>query len=246
MALHGKKYSGDLLGRKYGSNDAFQPLGNVTELKTDAKVKEDTLPSTGREDYGQPIDSEITPEPTTISLKFNTFDKFGLARALMGEAVDLTTAPVTFADESHKVKLGWIDLANDDIDTANFTLKDSTGATVDPTHYELNPRLGMVRFTALSTLASDSTFTVDGKTKGSAGFQIDANTLQSLPLELKLDGKDRITGKDGSLWIPHTNLSSDGSIDWFSDKWWENGFKGTLIKDEGKPTMRFKELNTTA
>ena len=43
MALHGKKYSGDLLGRKYGSNDAFQPLGNVTELKTDAKVKEDTL-----------------------------------------------------------------------------------------------------------------------------------------------------------------------------------------------------------
>lgn len=242
MAQHGKKYSGDLLGRKYGSNDAFQDLGNVTELKTSTKVKTDTLPSTGREDYGQAIETETTPEPTELSLQFNTFDKFGLARALMGEAVDLTTTPATFADETHTVKDGWIDLAYDDIDPANFTLTDDTGDIVDSTTYELNPRLGMVRFNEQSLLLAGENFKVSGKTKGSAGFSIDANTLQSLPLELKLDGKDRITGKNGTLVIPHAVLSSKGDIDWFSDKWWENGFDGTLVKDEGKPTMRFKEF----
>lgn len=243
MALHGKKYSGDLLGRKYGSTDAFQPLGNVTELKTSSKVNTDTLPSTGREDYGQAIEVEAIADPTEITIGFNTFDKEGLARALMGEAVDLSTVPITFTDESHTVKLGWIDLANDDIDPTGFALKDSSDQIIDPTHYELNPRLGMVRFTALSTLEPDATFKVSGKTKGSVGFSIDANTLQSLPLELKLDGKDRITGKSGTLHIPHTVLASNGDIDWFTDGWWENGFTGTLVKDEGKPTMRFKEFN---
>ncbi len=243
MAQNGKKYSGDLLGRRWGSNDAFQDLGNVTELKTSTKVKTDSLPSTGRDDYGQAIETEVTPEPTEISLKFNTFDKEGLARALMGEAVDLATTPATFADESHTAKDGWINLAYEDIDPANFTLTTATGETVDKTMYELNPRLGMVRFNTSSTLVKDEVFKASGKTKGSAGFSIDANTLQSLPLELKLDGKDRITGKNGTLIIPHTVLSSKGDIDWFSDKWWENGFDGTLVKDEGKPTMRFKEFS---
>lgn len=238
---HGKKYSGDLLGRIWGSNDGFQPLGNLTELKTNTKTKEDTLKSTGRSDYGQALETESTPEATTIKLKFNTFDKYGLARMLMGEAVDLSTVPVTFTDEVHPVKMGWIDLAHQDIDESTLVIKDDTGATVDPTHYEVNPRMGMVRFNALSTLLAGSNFKASGKTKGSPGFQIDANTLQTLVLELKLDGKDRITGKDGNLWIPHAVLSSDGDLDFMSEKFWENGFSGTLVKDAGKPTQRFTE-----
>lgn len=242
-AQHGKKYSGDLLGRRWGSDDAFQDLGNVTELKTSTKVNTDSLPSTGRDDYGQAIEVETTPEATEISLQFNTFDKNGLARALMGEAVDLSTSPISFTDETHTVKDGWIKLAHDDIDPTTFALTDDLGTTVDKTAYELNPRLGMVRFNEHSLLLKDEAFKASGKTKGSAGFSIDANTLQSLPLELKLDGKDRITGKNGTLDIPHAVLSSKGDIDWFSDKWWENGFDGTLVKDEGKPTMRFKEFD---
>lgn len=82
-----------------------------------------------------------------------------------------------------------------------------------------------------------------GKTKGTAGYQVEANTLQSLPLELYLDGKDRITGKSGTLTIPHAVLASDGDINWLSDDWWENGLSGKIVKDEGKPTMLFKEFN---
>lgn len=242
MALHGKKYSGDLLGRKYGSNEPFQKLGNVTELKTDTKVKEYTLNSTGRDDYGQAIETETTPEPTKITLKFNTFDKEGLARALMGEAVDLNNSPKSFDGETLTAGLGWIKLQHDDIDPENFTLTNPEDSQpIDKSTYELNPRLGMIRFNANSELEAGASVTANGKTKGTAGFSIDANTLQSLPLELYLDGKDRITGKNGKLWIPHTKLSSSGDIDWMSEKWWEAGFEGTLVKDDGKPTMRFSE-----
>ncbi|MFB2537800.1 hypothetical protein [Acinetobacter sp. c3-l95] len=241
MALHGKKYAGDLWGRKYGSTDAFQKLGNLTELKATTKSKTETLPSTGKNDYGQAIEVETIPEPTEISLKFNTFDKDGLARALMGTAYDLTTSPVTFADEEHIVSTGGIKLANKDIDPATLVLTDDRGGTIDKTTYSVNARLGMVEFNATSKLLAGAKFKAAGKTKASAGFMINASTLQSLPLEMYLDGKDRISGKDGIVDMPHAVLAAEGDIDFMSDKWWESGLKGTLVKDDGKESMTFTE-----
>lgn len=241
MALHGKKYSGDLYVRKYGTDEAFQKIGNVTELKTSSKVKTDTLTSTGKYDYGQAIETETTPEPTELSLKFNTFDKEGLARALMGKAFDIAGKVTDFADEEIKVGKGWIKLANKDVDGSMLALTDSKGQPIDPSHYTVNTQLGMILFNDKSTLPTGEKVTVTGKTKGTAGFQIHANTLKSLPLELYLDGKDRITGKNGTLEMPHAVLSSDGDLDWFSDKWMDYGLKGTLVKDEGKESMTFTE-----
>ncbi len=241
--FHGRQYSGDLYLRKWGTSDAFVKLGNVNELKTSQKVKTDTLKSTGREDFGQAIDSISTPEPAEVSIGFDSFDKHSFACMLMGEAVDLTGVVKPFIDEAHVVKAGMIKLSLGDIDPVTFVLKDSSGDTVDPSMYVLNPRLGMVRFTEHSLLMNGEAFTVTGTTLGTAGYVIDANTLQNLPMEMYLDGKDRITGKDGVLEIGHAVLSADGDIDWFADKWWKGGLKGTLVKDKGKPTMRFKEFN---
>lgn len=241
MALHGKKYSGDLWGRKYGSNEPFQKLGNVTELKVSSKSKTDTLKSTGKYDYGQAIETETTNEPSEVSYKFNTFDKPNMGRVLMGEAFDLAATPITFTDEEHTAGVGGIKLANKDIDPATLVLTTQTGETIDPATYSLNARLGMIEFNATSTLAVGETFKATGKTKGSKGYIIAANKLQSLPLELYLDGKDRITGKDGILDMPHAVFASDGDIDFMSDKWWEAGMKGTLVKDEGKEALTFSE-----
>lgn len=68
------------------------------------------------------------------------------------------------------------------------------------------------------------------------------HATQSLDLEIFLDGKDRISGKNGSLTIPHAKLSADGEINWFSDDWWESGLTGTVVKEEGKSAMTFKEF----
>lgn len=238
----GKKYSGDLYARKHGTNDGFLKIGNTTELTTKKESESDQLTSTGRGEYGEVIESESVPGATEVSIKFNTFDKHAMARVMMGEAVDLATTPVTITAEPLIVGLNWLKLAHRDIDEDTLVLTDTDTTTViDKETYEVNPRLGMVRFKDTATPVVGSTITYTGKTKGSAGYQIDANTLTSLPLEMYLDGKDRISGEDGILDLPHADLSSDSDINWFSDDWWEGGLSGPLIKDPGKPTMRFTE-----
>lgn len=238
----GKKYSGDLYARKHGTTDGFFQIGNVTELTTTKESDTDELNSTGRDDYGEAIEVESIPGATEMAIKFNTFDKTALARVLMGEAIDLSTTPVTFTDQPLIVGMGHLKLAYADIDVSTLVLTDSTDVVINASTYTVNPRLGMVIFNDTSTLLPGAAITYSGSTKGSAGYQIDANTLTSLPLELYLDGKDRISGKDGTLTVPHAVLASDGDINWFSDDWWEGGLSGKLVKDEGKPTMRFVEF----
>lgn len=243
QSLRGRKYSGDLYARKYGSTDAFEKMGNVTELTTSQETETDELKSTGREDYGQAIEVETVPQPIQISLKFNTFDKHALARMLMGEAVDIGGAPQTIEETAVKAsKTGWIKLAHNDIDPENFTLKNKTKQEIEKAKYQLNPRLGMVRLLDATGINDGDNLHYEGKTKGRKGFSIDANTLQSIPLELYLDGKDRISGNDGVLEVAHVVLSADGDINWFEDGWWEPGLTGTVVKDEGKPSMRFTEF----
>lgn len=239
----GKKYAGDLYGRPYGSTIGFSNMGNVSELTTTKDIETDELPSTGRDDYGEAISIDSKPGATEMAIKFNTFDKAGMARALMGEAIDLPTEPVVITDEPLTVTTGWIKLSHRDIDPDTFVLSDTEVApsVIDATQYELNPRLGMIRFNETGTPAVDAELTYTGKTRGTAGYQIDANTLSTLPLEMYLDGKDRVTGKDGILDIPHAVMTSDGEINWMSDDWWESGLTGKLVKDTGKPTMRFTE-----
>ncbi|MDO4897057.1 MAG: hypothetical protein Q3971_06815 [Moraxella sp.] len=243
QSLRGRKYSGDLYARKYGSTDAFEKMGNLTELTTKSETEKEELKSTGRDDYGQAIEVETVPQPIELSLKFNTFDKRALARMLMGEAVDIGGAPQTIDETAVKAsKTGWIKLAHSDIDPDNFTLKNKSKQTIEKTKYELNPRLGMVRLLDATGINDGDNLHYEGKTKGRAGFAIDANTLQNIVLELYLDGKDRISGKDGILEVAHAVLSSDGDINWFDDNWWESGLTGTAVKDEGKPAMRFTEF----
>lgn len=243
QSLRGRKYSGDLYARKYGSSDAFEKMGNLTELTTKSETEKDELKSTGRDDYGQAIEVETTPQPINISLKFNTFDKHALARTLMGEAVDLAGQVVNIDETAVKAsKTGWIKLAHSDIDPDNFTLKNKSKQTIEKSKYELNPRLGMVRLIDATGINDGDNLHYEGKTLGSSGFSIDANTLQSVELELYLDGKDRITGANGVLEVPHVVLSAQGDLNWFSDDWWQSGLTGTAVKEVNKPAMRFVEF----
>lgn len=239
--LQGKKYSGDLYGRPFGSEDGFTKMGNVKELKTKRDMDSNDLLSTGREDYGEALSTDNKPGATEVEIVFDTFDKYGMARALMGTAIDLDTAPVDFADKELTVGLGWLKLGYEDIDPETFALKDSLDAPIAANQYELNPRLGMIHFTASATPLVGSKVKYSGKTLGSAGYQVDANTLASLPMEMYLDGQDRVTGADGMLIIPHAVMTANGDMNWMTDDWWEAGFNGKLIKEPGKPAMRFRE-----
>ncbi len=242
--LHGRLFEGDLYVKKYQSDDGFVKLGNATEFKTKAEIEKKELKSTGRGSFGQAIDTVVIPKPMQIDIKFNSFDKYALARALMGVAVDVAGQVATISDTTVVAAQGLIDLGVIDIDAEHFSLKNKTksNAKIDKAHYQLNAKMGLLEL--LDTAGADvgDELVFSGKTRGQAGFVIEAGTLTSLPLELKLDGYDMVSQRHGILEIPHAVLSSNGDLDWFSDNFWVAGLSGTIVKDEGKSAMSFREF----
>lgn len=242
----GKIFSGDLLCRKAGSNDGYLLLGNVTELKTKTDIETKELIGRGKKNYGKAISSITIPKPTTIDIKFDSFDKYALARALMGElAIKERTAEQINKEITGK-KGVWLDLGVEDIDPTGFAVKIKEGnkpLTVD-VDFELNTNLGMVMILeseATKTITDQTVFVITGKTKALKYIEIEAGTLPKLDLEFKLCGFDIVSGKEGVLHIPHAVLSSDGELNWLSDDWWTAGLTGTLIKEHGKPEFVFRE-----
>ncbi|PID66785.1 MAG: hypothetical protein CR975_01210 [Gammaproteobacteria bacterium] len=246
--LRGRKYSGDLFARKYGTDDPFRKIGNLTELTTNRESETDTLPSTGKHDYGAALETVATPGPTTITGAFNTFDKDTFGMILMGEVSDLTNAVTTQTDAPIKAHFdSWGKLPHGDIDPATVVVQTTGGSpvTLDAAHYVINKTVGMVilRESAKTEygLAEGDDLTVTYSTAGTAGVQIDINTLDSYELEMYLDGKDRITQKPGVLEMPHAVLAAKDGVNWMADEWWTSGVEGTLIKPDDKPAARFKE-----
>ncbi|MGP1606421.1 MAG: hypothetical protein ACTTG4_08530 [Moraxella sp.] len=243
QTLQGRIYSGVLYARVHGTQGGYFEMGNAEKLTTKTETEKKELKSTGKDDYGQAISAIVIPKPTQIELEFSSFDKYALARALMGEAVDLPTNTQTIEETSVKAaKTGWIKLNHDDIDPAHFELKNKTKQVIAKEKYRINADLGMVMLLDSTGISDDDNLYYTGKTRGTKGFAIEANTLTDMHLELILDGKDRVTGYSGTLTIPHVVLSADGSIDWFSDDWWQSGLSGTVVKDTGKAAMTFKEF----
>lgn len=239
----GRRYQGDIYCRKFGTTDGFIKMGNVADFATSQKVKVDTLTSTGKDDYGQAISVLTTPEPIEVKLKFNSFDKYALARALMGEAVDMSKEATTLTAVEFTASDGFIKLPHDNIDPIGFSVNKKSGnAVIDPEHYVLKANVGLIAFKPEAKVNVGDKLTYTGKTRAGGGYVINSNTLQNLDLELYLDGIERMTSKEGILTIPHVKLAADGSVDWFSDKWWEAGLSGTIVKEPNVPAMTFKEF----
>ncbi len=246
--LHGKKFKGTAYARKFGTNDPFRQFSNMTELTTSSKSEKDELKSTAKENHGQAIDIDTSQSPTEISIKSNTYNKEMMARILMGEAVDLSTGVISFADKEIIVsKGGWIKLAHADLDKSTLAFTDSKSNPIEPTNYKVNENLGMVWINETSELKDGSTITYTGKTKGRKGFAIEANTIDRIDLEMYVDLQDRISGLEGILEIPHLVLSADGDFNWFDDKWLESGMKGSLVstemEDGKKRTMKHTQFS---
>lgn len=245
QTFNGRIYSGDLYCRKYGTDEGFVLLGNLTELKTKSDVEKKELKGTGKDNYGQAIDSIVIPKPTELELGFNSFDKHALARALMGELHEKSASAQTIDETQVKAsKTGFIKLKHEDIDPANFELKKAKGkAVIDKSKYELKATLGMVRFIDNADITEGEELLYTGKTLGRNCIEIEAGSLNDLVLELRLDGKDRITGKEGFLHIPHAVLSAKGDLNWLDDNWWKAGLSGTAVKDHASYVMKFTEFD---
>ena len=226
-------------------NSGFIEVGNVTSLalKSESETKERT--SKQRESYGQALDSLNTPKPTTIALKCDTFDRKNFALALMGEDVDFSQTEETVTD--HPVVIGkkgqWYGLGKANIDPDTVVVKSATDVDVDETAFEINSELGMILIVdASTTVQAGDSIKVSFKTLTAKGFKINAGTIDSFDLEIKVVGQNRTTGKKGTLHIPSAVVGADNEIDWFGDDFAESSLSGTAVKSGTNPTYSFTEL----
>ena len=233
IQFEGRKYSGDLFGRRYGTNDAWEKLGNCSSMTITSETEKDELTSTGKCDYGQVLSSVITQKSVQLAAEFNTFDLNALSRALMGEPIQTTKSAEAFS-VSLTVAEGYLDLGKTDIDKATVQVNGESEG------FELVEFSGLIKFD-LTKFNEGDVVSVSGSTKAGTSYTIAGYSMRDIVLELKLDGRDRISGRNGSLHIPHAVLASNSAIDWFSEDWWKNGLEGSLVKDSGKETFTFTE-----
>lgn len=223
----------------------FVDVGNVTALtlKSESETKERISKQRGSQ--GQALDSLVTPKPTSCTIKSDTFDRHNLALALMGKDSTLTTVVETITDTPVKITSQgqWYPVGAANVDVATLIVKTSADVDVDATAFEFNADLGMILITPGSTtVPADSTIKVSFKTIAVKGFQIDAGTISSWDMEIKVVGENRITGKTGTLHIPAVTLGADGEIDWFGDDFAESSLSGNVVKDGAKAPYSFTEI----
>ena len=223
----------------------FIEVGNVTSLtlKSESETKERT--SKQRESYGQALDSLSTPKPTAVAFKCDTFDRKNFAFALMGQDIDFNQAEETITD--HPVEIGkkgqWYSFGKANIDPATVEVKTANDTVVDKTAYEINAELGMILILdASNTVQAGDSIKVGFKTVAAKGFVINAGTVDSFDLEIKVIGQNRTTGKKGTLHIPSAVVGADNEIDWFGDDFAESSLSGTAVKSGTNPTYSFTEL----
>ncbi len=230
----GLKFAGTVFARLKGTTTWFE-LGNTTSLVIKSSSEKDERISFKKDSFGQALDSLATPKPPEISWENDTFNKRNFGFMLMGKTADLDTKLKTVSGENITLVKGeWVELANANLDSGkDITLTLTAGGAVDKADYTVNHNAGLIMLHADSQSDAGAA-TISYTTREGGGFAISAGTLDSLNLELKIDGKNRVTGENALLNVWETNVAADGDFDWLSGDWGKAKFSGTCITPSGK------------
>lgn len=211
-------------------------IGNTTKMELSASVETKERISKQKESFGQALDSLSTPQPTTINFELDTFDRHNLALALMGEDADVSRVAGDFTRDVVIYKKGqFFAVGETGLDAAEAITVTCNGTALDTAAFEINHALGLIQIAANSSAVNDGdTVTVAGKVKAQNGFTINASKINDWDLEILLDGKNRVDGKDYKLSIPSAVIAADGAIDWFGDDFAKAAFTGKLVKVAGE------------
>ncbi|MCG7655943.1 hypothetical protein [Wielerella bovis] len=234
MQDRGLKFAGTVYARLKGSTTWFE-LGNTRSLTIKSSTEKDERISFKKESFGQALDNLPTPKPPEISWENDTFNKRNFGFMLMGKATDLDTQLKTVSGETITLVKGeWVELANANLDgNKDITLTLTAGGEVKKEDYTVNHNVGLIMLHADSESEAGEA-TISYTTREGGGFAISAATLDSLNLELKIDGKNRVTDENGLLNVWEVNVAADGDFDWLSGDWGKAKFSGTCITPSGK------------
>lgn len=229
---HGVKFAGTVYVRKLGTKNWYD-LGNTTSLKITLSGDKDERISHRRDTVGQALDSLYTPKPAEISWDNDTFNRQNFANMLMGEAANLSGAAQQITDEAIELlPHEWVELGQRNLDEntpLTFKTKDDQPLNLAG-KVEINHRLGLIRLNE----GNKTEAKVSYATRENKGFAIDAATLTSLELELRVDGLNRATGENSVLSVWHASVTANDGMDWLSGDWGKASFSGTCVTPSDK------------
>ena len=197
------KFEGDVyLGRVDPTTGAF--LGYIGPLECDAfepgREKGDTLEikSKRRDIYGQTIHSETEPGTTTLRMVFKEQPSEIMAIAFASNLAALTVTGASATGEAVKAtKLDtWLPLLHKNVSSVVVTKGTALTAGTD---YELNARLGMIKYLTGGAVAVDDIPTVDYTYASLDADKFDGETVPEAEFRVFFDGKNRVTKKDFSV-----------------------------------------------
>ena len=110
---------------------ALGPI-NVSQLQlTPPTTEEKSRTSNKKSSFGQTLDSvQVPKDPAKLTIKWDTASKALLADAVAGTSETFTKTAQTITDEPVTLSVdGFIELANQSIDTASWSVKKSVDST---------------------------------------------------------------------------------------------------------------------
>lgn len=244
MANTGLLLAGSLMLALYGDNGVllgYSPVEmNVTEFSIKPSSKSIVRKSTGVENYGQAAGVVTMPEPSELTIKFDSVgDAQTMAMALMGNNLIINIAAGTVSSSTPKVLTltvldNFYELTHRKV--SNFVLKSDDEAItyLEGTDYEVNSDLGMVRALSGGAIEAGDTVHASYDYAAMSGQKIEAFTKQTIECKLILNGKNLENNRTVICTMDKVQIASDAALNLMSDKFVESSMKGNPITLAGK------------
>lgn len=242
MASRGFLGAGDLYISRYnpatGTFDGFTGPFEATkfEIKPNVELKE--LASRGRSTYGQVIETVALPQPADFTLELPEVNKESLAIALLGSEATINQGSGTWTDQAVTVakKGEWIDLGKQNVAEAGFTVTNAGGTVtyVLGTDYEVNYRMGWIKFATTSALTNGATVHVSGSYGAVGGTLIRGAVNSQIRAKFRLDGINFADQLPVIVDVFEAVISVDSAFDFLSDDFATISLPGRLKTPAGK------------
>ena len=226
-----------------GERTGLELKGNCTSFvpKPDSERKEQT--ATGRSNWGQVLASVTIPKPMTATITFNQLDQALFAAAFFGTNDTLAQASGAVASGSPQeitsIPDKWVELGKYMI--SDVVVKDeATGAItyVAGTHYEVNPRLGMIK--AISGveggIANGAKLDVSYSYAKVDGTIMSAMTKSNVRIRVKMDGQNWADGRNFITEIYQMRLNPTSEFSLVGEDFAEVTFEGVPETPSGGTT----------
>lgn len=225
---HGLSLSGDFVARPIGAKD-WHKLGNVKTLTLQTETEKVERISSGRNDAGSALDAIVIKKPTRIGASFDTFDVEQYRMLLLADPLIRQYATESAEETITVGNAGTYQLQKKNVDPSSFAIKQGAKEIARETYSVQED--GFISF----KVAPEGTepLTVTYKTLGADGVEYYAGTKEKIDCEIKMNGKNAVTGDFVYLHIPHATLAPSGAFNYQNPGEFATAeFEGVCVKED--------------